>query len=59
MTQKEKDDMLYGLETIERFANGLSESLRQMQEDLFYLKEWLRETKTGKPSVMKIRGFKR
>ena len=54
---KATDDVLYGLDTLERFVDSFEEKLIGMQGDVHYMRQWIEATKTGKPSVMNIKTY--
>lgn len=59
MSKKQIDNMQYGLDVMDRFICSIDYKVQEIEQDLFYLKQWLSTTKEGNPSVMKIRGHKK
>ncbi len=64
-TTKEKQDtnyvtpgVDYGLDVMERFVYSVETKINNIQKDLFYLKQWLKLTQEGTPTVMKIKSHK-
>jgi hypothetical protein len=54
---KATDDVLYGLDVLERFVDSFEQRLVGIQGDVHYMRQWIEATKTGKPSVMKIKAY--
>lgn len=52
MTQKNQD---YGLVVMERFIYSIEDKVKALEEDLFYLKQWLKMTQEGHPTVLNIK----
>lgn len=48
----------YGLNVMERFIYSIEEKVHDLERDLFYLKQWLKLTQEGTPTVMKIKSHK-
>lgn len=53
--EEKKDDMQYGLNVMERFIYSIEEKVHAIETDLFYLKQWLKLTQEGTPTIMKIK----
>jgi hypothetical protein len=55
MSNTKYDKTDYGLDVMERFIYSIEEKVEEIQNDLFYLKQWLKLTQEGDPTVMKIK----
>jgi len=56
--QEEMPGVDYGLDAMERFIYSIDDKVAEIQKDLFYLKQWLKLTQEGNPTVMKIKSHK-
>lgn len=54
MTEQEQ----HGLEVAERFVRDIEQRIGEIEEGLHYLKEWIRVTKAGTPSLLKITSYR-
>lgn len=45
----------YGLDIMERFIYSIDAKVNALQQDLFYLKQWLKLTREGTPTAMKVK----
>jgi len=53
--QQVKNDVQYGLHIMERFIYSIEDKVQALESDLFYLKQWLKLTQEGNPTIMKIK----
>ena len=51
---KDSPSLQHGLCIIERFVYSIEDKIKELEEYVFYLKQWIKLTREGTPTVMKI-----
>jgi hypothetical protein len=51
---KDSPSLQHGLCIMERFVDSIEGKITELEEDVFYLKQWIKLTQEGTPTVLKI-----
>ena len=51
-------DQEFGIQTVERFVHDIEQKVEEIQEGLYYIKQWLTLMKENRVSLLNVKSYR-